>query len=176
MHGDDRYDRGTQSSGRRPEAAQGARIRTTEALLKKAASTRPGRRELAQTTELPERSILEWVNRADLMRVKGVGEEYSDLLEAAGVDTIKELRRRNSSQPARHDGRGQQRKKRLVRRLPTEAMVSRWVDYAKTLDPIVRVLSPAAASDEVLPMHCLALTGSEPRRGSSDAEQYPNRR
>ncbi len=113
-----------------------ARIRTTEALLK-TASTKKGRRDLSQRTGLPERSILEWVNRADLMRVKGVGEEYSDLLEAAGVDTIKELRRRNPRNllstmvEVNH-------KKRLVRRLPTEEMVSRWVDFAKTLDPIVR--------------------------------------
>ncbi len=113
-----------------------ARVRTTDALLK-TASTRTGRRHLAAATGLPERSILEWVNRADLMRVKGVGEEYSDLLEAAGVDTIKELRRRN---PRNLLGTMVEvnNKKRLVRRLPTEAMVTRWVDYAKTLDPIVK--------------------------------------
>ena len=113
-----------------------ARIRTTEALLKTAA-TRRGRRELATATSLPERSILEWVNRADLMRVHGVGEEYSDLLEAAGVDTIKELRRRN---PRNLLGTMVEvnNKKRLVRRLPTETMVGRWVDHAKTLDPIVK--------------------------------------
>ena len=113
-----------------------ARIRTTEALLKTAA-TRRGRRELATATSLPERSILEWVNRADLMRVHGVGEEYSDLLEAAGVDTIKELRRRN---PRNLLGTMVEvnNKKRLVRRLPTETMVGRWVDHAKTLDSIVR--------------------------------------
>ena len=113
-----------------------ARVRTTEALLKKAA-TRRGRRELAAATGLAESQILEWVNRADLMRVKGVGEEYSDLMEAAGVDTIKELRRRN---PRNLLGAMVEvnNKKRLVRRLPTELMVGRWVDYAKTLDPIVR--------------------------------------
>ena len=113
-----------------------ARVRTTEALLKTAA-TRTGRRHLAEATGLAERSILEWVNRADLMRVKGVGEEYSDLLEAAGVDTIKELRRRN---PRNLLGTMVEvnNKKRLVRRLPTETMVTRWVDYAKTLEPIVK--------------------------------------
>ncbi len=113
-----------------------ARVRTTEALLKTGA-TRRGRRELAAASDLPERSILGWVNRADLMRVQGVGEEYSDLLEAAGVDTIKELRRRN---PRNLLGRMIEvnKKKRLVRRLPTEAMVERWVDHAKSLDPIVK--------------------------------------
>lgn len=113
-----------------------ARVRTTEALLKTGA-TRRGRRELAAASDLPERSILGWVNRADLMRVQGVGEEYSDLLEAAGVDTIKELRRRN---PRNLLGTMIEvnKKKRLVRRLPTEAMVERWVDHAKSLDPIVK--------------------------------------
>ena len=113
-----------------------AHIRTTEALLR-TASTRTGRRQLGEATDLSERMILEWVNRADLMRVKGVGEEYSDLLEAAGVDTIKELRRRN---PRNLLGTMMEvnAKKRLVRRLPTETMVTRWVDNAKTLDPIVR--------------------------------------
>ena len=77
------------------------------------------------------------MNRADLMRVQGVGEEYSDLLEAAGVDTIKELRRRN---PRNLLGTMIEvnKKKRLVRRLPTEGMVERWVDHAKSLDPIVK--------------------------------------
>lgn len=111
------------------------RVRTTEALLKRGA-TRKGRRELANETGLPERQLLEWVNRADLMRVKGIGEEYSDLLEAAGVDTVKELRRRNAANllGAMVDVNA---KKRLVRRLPTESMVQRWVDHAKTLDSVV---------------------------------------
>jgi predicted flap endonuclease-1-like 5' DNA nuclease len=113
-----------------------ARVRTTEALLKTAA-TRKGRRDLGEATGLAERLILTWVNRADLMRVKGVGEEYSDLLEAAGVDTIKELRRRNPRNLL-YTMIEVNNKKRLVRRLPTEAMVSRWVDHAKTLDPIVK--------------------------------------
>lgn len=112
-----------------------ARVRTTEALLKLGATKR-GRKQLAAKTGLPERQILDWVNRADLMRIKGVGEEYSDLLEASGVDTIKELRRRNAANllTAMIEIN---RKKELVRRLPTEAMVQRWVDHAKGLEPIV---------------------------------------
>ncbi len=112
-----------------------ARIRTVEALLKKGA-TRKGRRDIAARTHISEKLILEWVNRADLMRVRGVGEEYSDLLEAAGVDTVKELRRRN---PGNLLGSMVEvnSKKRLVRRLPTEAMVSRWVDHAKQLDSVI---------------------------------------
>lgn len=113
-----------------------AGIRTTEALLKRAATKR-GRKELAAATGLSEKQILEWVNRADMMRCQGVGSEYSDLLEAAGVDTIKELRRRNpTSLTARMIEINE--KKRLVRRLPTEAMVARWVESAQGLEPMVR--------------------------------------
>lgn len=112
-----------------------AGIRTTEALLKRGGAKK-GRKELAVTTGIGEKTILEWVNRADLMRVKGVGEEYSDLLECAGVDTVKELRNRNPKNllKAMVDANT---KKRLVRRLPTETMVERWVAFAKTLDPVV---------------------------------------
>ncbi len=112
-----------------------ARVRTTEALLKSAAS-RKGRAALADTTGLDQARILIWVNRADLFRVKGVGEEYADLLEAAGVDTVKELRRRNPANllAAMVEVNAA---KRLVRRLPTESMVTRWIEHAKTLDPLV---------------------------------------
>lgn len=112
-----------------------AGIRTTEALLKKGGAKK-GRKGLAATTGIGEKTILEWVNRADLMRVKGVGEEYSDLLECAGVDTAKELRNRNPKNllKAMIDVNT---KKRLVRRLPTETMVERWVAHAKTLDSVV---------------------------------------
>ena len=111
-------------------------IRTTEALLKRAAD-RKGRRALASETGFSEKQILEWVNRADLMRCKGVGGEYSDLLEAAGVDTIKELRRRNAASLTKKMVEINEKKK-FVRRLPTESMVSRWVESAKTLEPSVK--------------------------------------
>lgn len=111
------------------------RIRTTEALLKKGA-TRAGRKAIAEATGLTTRQILEWVNRADLMRVKGVGEEYSDLLEAAGVDTVKELRNRNPENLLARMAELNQ-KKRLVRRLPTLAMVERWVAHAGDLEPVI---------------------------------------
>lgn len=112
-----------------------ARIRTTEALLKQG-RTRKGRRELAERVGFSEKLILEWVNRADLMRVRGVGAEYSDLLEAAGVDTVKELRRRNpGSLLVRMIESNEQ--KNLVRRLPTRSMVERWVAHAKELTEVV---------------------------------------
>lgn len=113
-----------------------AGIRTTEALLKRGA-TRKGRKEIAASTGISERQILEWVNRADLMRVKGIGSEYSDLLEAAGVDTVKELRRR-SPRSLTNKMIEVNDAKRLVRRLPTEAMVAGWVERAGSLEPVVK--------------------------------------
>ncbi len=113
-----------------------ARVRTTEALLKTAA-TRGGRRQLAEQTRLDEKDILTWVNHADLMRVQGVGSEYAELLDAAGVDTIKELRRRNPSNLLQTMTALNVRKS-LVRRLPTESMVSGWVSGAKETEPLVR--------------------------------------
>jgi len=112
-----------------------ARIRTTEALLKRG-GTRKGRKEVAASTGLTEKQILEWVNRADLMRVKGIGEEYSDLLEHAGVDTVKELKNRKAANLHAKMVEINQ-KRRLVRRLPTESMVESWVDTAKKLKAMV---------------------------------------
>lgn len=65
-------------------------------MLLEAGSTRKGRDELAAKTEIASRLILEWVNHVDLFRVKGVGEEYADLLEASGVDTVPDLARRRA--------------------------------------------------------------------------------
>jgi predicted flap endonuclease-1-like 5' DNA nuclease len=110
-------------------------VRTTEALLK-TASSRTGRRRLAKETGLSESDILGWVNRADLLRITGVGSEYADLLEVAGVDTIRELRRRNTDRLLESMTELNLRK-RLVRRLPTDAMVAAWVEQAKELEPLV---------------------------------------
>ena len=111
-------------------------IRTTEALLKRAGD-RKGRRKLAGETGFTEKQLLEWVNRSDMMRCKGIGGEYSDLLESAGVDTIKELRRRNAASLTKKMVEINEKKK-LVRRLPTESMVSRWIEFAKDLEPTVK--------------------------------------
>jgi predicted flap endonuclease-1-like 5' DNA nuclease len=113
-----------------------ARIRTTEALLKRGAD-RAGRKQLVAETGFTTHQIMEWVNRADLFRVKGIGEEYSDLLEASGVDTVKELRTRNVANLTAKMAEVNS-KKRLVRRLPTESMVARWVADAKKLNPVVK--------------------------------------
>ncbi|MPZ50789.1 MAG: DUF4332 domain-containing protein [Dehalococcoidia bacterium] len=114
---------------------QKAGVKTTEDLLRLAGGT-GGRQELAQKASVPESQLLEWVNRADLMRIKGIGGEYSDLLEAAGVDTIKELATRSAanlySQIAQVN-----RQKRLTRRAPAAGQVERWVEDAKRMQPMV---------------------------------------
>lgn len=112
-----------------------AGVRSTEALLKRGATPK-GRQELAAKTGFSNHQILEWTNRADLMRVRGVGEEYSDLLEAAGVDTVKELRNRNAKNLTEAMA-ATNAKKKLVRRIPSQSMVERWVAHAKKLPPVM---------------------------------------
>ena len=106
-------------------------ITTTNKLLKKGA-TPQGRDELAQKTGISGTLILEWVNHADLFRIKGVGEEYSDLLEEAGVDTVPELAQRNPDNLYVKILEVNQQK-RLVRQLPSKRQVSDWVAQAKTM-------------------------------------------
>jgi len=112
-----------------------AGIRTTQALLEKGASPQ-GRKEIAEKTGISETLILEWVNHVDLFRIKGVGEEYADLLEAAGVDTVPELAQRNPENLYPKLVAVNQEKK-LVRQLPTQARVSDWVEQAKRLPRVI---------------------------------------
>lgn len=113
----------------------GAGVKTTGALLKHGA-TKAGRKELSAATGVKESLLLEWVNHVDLMRVKGVGSEYSDLLEAAGVDTVPELAQRSAANLAAKMAEVNAKKK-LVRQLPTEKAVAGWVAQAKKLDRVV---------------------------------------
>ena len=117
------------------EALAKADITTVEQLLEKGAQP-AGRKELAATTEISAKLILRWVNMADLFRIKGVGEEYSDLLEAAGVDTVVELATRNAANLTKKMVEVNEAKK-LVRSLPSEDSVTKWVAEAKTLDRAV---------------------------------------
>jgi predicted flap endonuclease-1-like 5' DNA nuclease len=106
-------------------------IDTTAELLT-AALTEAGRKALAEKAGLTTHQVLEWANRADLMRIKGIGEEYGDLLESAGVDTVKELKNRvaaNLHQKLEEVNAA----KSLVRRLPTPADVADWIEQAKSL-------------------------------------------
>jgi predicted flap endonuclease-1-like 5' DNA nuclease len=112
-----------------------AGVRTTNSLLEKGADRR-GRQELAMKSGISEKLILEWVNLADLFRIKGVGEEYSDLLEEAGVDTVKELRNRDAKN-LHQTVLDTNAKKRLVRRPPSLSMVQSWVQQAIKLPPVV---------------------------------------
>jgi len=115
---------------------EAAGLATTDDLLE-AASRPKGRATLADRTGIPETLILKWANRADLMRVKGISEEISDLLEAAGVDTVPELKRRRADHLA-EALKAANEKKRLVRRVPGEAQCARFIEEAKALP---RVLS-----------------------------------
>ncbi len=117
------------------ERLRAAGIRSVKALLRTGA-TPEGRKELAEKTGIGYEYILDWVNRADLMRVRGVGEEYSDLLEKAGVDTVAELAQRNPDN-LYHKLLEVNAEKRLVRRPPTREMVARWVEQAKVLPRVV---------------------------------------
>lgn len=106
-------------------------IKTTEDLLNVAA-TKNGRKGLAEKVGISEKLILEWVNLADLFRIKGIGEEYSDLLEEVGVDTVAELARRD---PKNLHAKILEvnKAKKLVRRPPTLDDVTSWVEQAKKL-------------------------------------------
>ena len=114
---------------------QDAGIRTTEALLEATASPMD-RQALEEKTGIGGKLILEWANHADLYRIKGVAEEYSDLLEEAGVDTVPELAQRN---PANLHAKMVQVniEKELVRRLPTQGQVKDWVAQAKDLPRVL---------------------------------------
>lgn len=112
-----------------------AGVKTTGALLKRGGDKK-GRRALADATGIDETQILKWTNMADLMRIKGVGEEYSELLEAAGVDTVKELRNRNPKNLAEAMVNVNATKK-LVRQIPGESKVTAWVKHAKELKPAI---------------------------------------
>lgn len=117
------------------ERLRSAGIGTVEALLR-SGSTPEGRRELEERTGIGHEFIVDWVNRADLMRIRGVGEAYSNLVEKAGVDTVTELAR---CDPDNLYERLLQvnAQKLLVRRPPSRAMVARWVEQAKALSRVV---------------------------------------
>ena len=110
-------------------------LRTTDDLLQAGASPK-GREDLAAATGISGKLILRWVNMADLFRIKGVGEEYSDLLEAAGVDTVPELAQRRADNLTKKMAEVNEQKQ-LVRRLPTEDQVTDWIESAKGLPRVV---------------------------------------
>jgi len=113
------------------EKLKAAGISTTEALLEKG-STPAGRKKLAEETGISNKLILRWINMSDLFRISGVGEEYADLLEAAGVDTVPELAQRNAANLFEKMTAVNEEKK-LVRNPPAQSVVEKWVAQAKEL-------------------------------------------
>jgi len=113
----------------------GAGIKDTDTLLKLCCDKK-GRKETAEKSGISEGQLLKWANMCDLFRIKGVGPEYAELLEAAGVDTVKELRNRNAANLAEACAKVNQQKK-LTRSVPSEKVVTGWVDQAKDLPPVI---------------------------------------
>lgn len=108
-----------------------AGVRTTEALLKKGGTVK-GRQELAKATGFSTKMILEWVNRADLYRVSGIGAQYADLLEAAGVDTVRELANRKAEALTETLAKTNATKNK-VNQMPGIKRVAEWIKQAKSL-------------------------------------------
>lgn len=111
-------------------------IKTTDQLLERGA-TKKARKEIAEKTGISEKLILIWVNHCDLFRIKGIGPQYADLLEAAGVDTVPTLATRNPENllielTEINDA------KNLVRSMPYLKQVNRWVEEAKNLPKVVK--------------------------------------
>ena len=113
----------------------GVGINTIEELLEKAKKP-AGRKELAEAADIPEKLILTWANHADLMRIDGVGPQFSDLLEAAGVDTVKELKHRVPANLAAKLVENNE-EKHLVRRVPSEKEVEKMIEQAKELPAVM---------------------------------------
>jgi predicted flap endonuclease-1-like 5' DNA nuclease len=117
------------------EKLTGIGIKTTADLLEHG-RTAKGRQEVGEKTGISEKLILEWVNLADLFRIKGVGEQFSDLLEEAGVDTVAELAQRNPEN-LYNKMLEVNKEKNLVNRAPHLSSVKSWVEQAKTLPRMV---------------------------------------
>jgi hypothetical protein len=112
-------------------ALRSAGIRSTERLLEDACSVSK-RKLLAEKTGIDVRQLLCWANGADRMRVKGISREYAELLKAAGVDTVRELKHRNPAKLACAMAEAN-KKRKLVRLLPSETVVVRWIEHARKL-------------------------------------------
>lgn len=110
-----------------------AGIKTTSDLLAKAGA-KIGRAELEAATGIGGAHILKWVNHADLMRINGIGGQYAELLEEAGVDTVKELRTRNAENLAAKLAEANEKRK-LTGNVPSASMVTKWITEAKGMEP-----------------------------------------
>jgi predicted flap endonuclease-1-like 5' DNA nuclease len=118
------------------EKLMAAGIGTTDQLLERGAKPL-GRQAIADATGISAMLILEWVNHADLWRIDGVGSEYSDLLEAAGVDSPAELAQRNAANLAQTFQDLDAARPNWIRQIPSEATIAHWIDHARSLPQIV---------------------------------------
>ena len=112
-----------------------AQITTVEGLLEKGC-TKAGRKAIASESGIDEGKILDWVNMADLFRIKGVASQFAELLKASGVDTVKELRNRNAANLYAKMIEVQAEKK-ITRAVPAESQVADYIEQAKNLEPLV---------------------------------------
>ncbi len=117
------------------EKLRAAGITQTRDLLE-SGCTRPGRKELSEKTGIPEAKLLDWVNMVDLCRVRGIGPEFAELLECAGVDSVRELAQRNAENLATRCAEVNE-SKNLTRRDPSARVVKSWIEEAKQLPPKV---------------------------------------
>lgn len=117
------------------ERLTSAGVKTTEDLLQRGA-TKKGREQLAEETGISEKLILKWTNHADLFRIKGVAGQFAELLEAAGVDTVKEFRHRVAAnlQPKLEEVNNE---KHLCKRVPSVKEIEKMISQAKELEPVV---------------------------------------
>ena len=113
----------------------GIGIKSTDDFLM-ACGSAAGREKIAGLTGISGKLLLEWVNHVDLMRINGVGSEYADLLEAAGVDSCAELAHRNAKSLA-ETFQELDAARNTVRNIPTEGVIQRWIDEAKTMEKVV---------------------------------------
>jgi predicted flap endonuclease-1-like 5' DNA nuclease len=114
---------------------EAAGLKSQDSLLSTCCAKK-GRADIAASTGISEKLILNWVNQADLSRIKGVSTQYADLLECAGVDTVPELAQRNAANLAAKMTEVNE-EKNLVRKVPTQSQVEGWVAQAKELPKLV---------------------------------------
>lgn len=112
-----------------------ASIKTVEGLLK-AGATKAGRKKIAEESGIDEGKVLDWVNMADLFRIKGVASQFAELLKASGVDTVKELRTRNAENLHAKLTEVNAEKK-LTKAVPTLSQVTDFIEQAKSLEPVI---------------------------------------
>lgn len=117
------------------EKLEAAGVKKVEELLERCAAPK-GRKELAEATGISEKLVLKWTNHADLFRINGVGPQFAELLEAAGVDTVKELKHRVAANLVKKLEEVNA-EKNLTNRVPSETEVQKMIDQAKELPAVM---------------------------------------